>query len=171
MDLSQIISIAGKPGLYRILNQSRGGVIVLSLQDGKKTAIGQTQRVSALSDISMYTVDGDLLLDEILKRVHAHTGGKTVDINVKDDGAVRDFFTEVIPEHDQDRVYNSDIRKLIKWYNSLLEKDLLDFEKETDTQEDKGGTEEEEAKDGAHSEAEPADAAARGEDTEGQKEA
>lgn len=132
MDLSQIISIAGKPGLYRILNQSRGGVIVLSLQDGKKTAIGQTQRVSALSDISMYTIDGDVLLEEILKRVHAHTEGKPVEINIKDDGEVREFFTQVIPEHDEDRVYNSDIRKLIKWYNSLLDKDLLNFDEEAE---------------------------------------
>lgn len=132
MDLSQIISIAGKPGLYRILNQSRGGVIVVSLQDGKKTAIGQTQRVSALSDISMYTIDGDVLLEEILKRVYAHTDGKPVEIDIKDDGEVREFFTQVIPEHDEDRVYNSDIRKLIKWYNSLLDKDLLTFEEEVE---------------------------------------
>lgn len=130
MDLSQIISIAGKPGLYKILNQSRGGVIVTSLTDGKKTAIGQTQRVSALSDISIYTMDGDILLHEILKRMYEQTSGKAVDIDLKDDAAVRDFFTEAVPEHDDERVYHSDIRKIIKWYNNLLEKDMLDFTEE-----------------------------------------
>ena len=130
MDLSQIISIAGKSGLYRILNQSRGGVIVTSLTDGKKTAIGQTQRVSALSDISVYTVEGDILLEEILKRIHDQTGGEAVIIDIKDDNVVRDFFTMVVPEHDEERVYHSDIRKIIKWYNNLLDKDMLDFSEE-----------------------------------------
>jgi len=141
MDLSQIISIAGKPGLYKILNQSRGGVIVTSLTDGKKTAIGQTQRVSALSDISIYTMDGDILLHEILKRMHEKTSGKPVEIDLKDDAAVRDFFTEAVPEHDDERVYHSDIRKIIKWYNNLLEKDMLDFTEEQ-AEEEAEGTEE-----------------------------
>jgi hypothetical protein len=130
MDLSQIISIAGKSGLYKILNQSRGGVIVTSLSDGKKTAIGQTQRVSALSDISVYTLDGDILLHEILKRIYDKTSGKPVEIDIKDDAVIRDFFAEAVPEHDDERVYHSDIRKIIKWYNNLLEKDMLDFSEE-----------------------------------------
>jgi hypothetical protein len=70
MDLSKVLSIAGKPGLYRILNQSRGGVVVTSLVDGKKMAIGHTQRVSTLSDISVYTWQGDEPLKNILKKIY-----------------------------------------------------------------------------------------------------
>jgi hypothetical protein len=134
MDLSKIISIAGKPGLFQIISQSRGGVIVTSLDNGKKIAIGQSQRVSALSDISMYTVDGDILLTEIFKRVNKHMDGKAIDVDVKDDNAVRAFFTEVVPEHDDSRVYHSDIRKLIKWYNGLEAKGLLSFEEEIEAE-------------------------------------
>lgn len=129
MELSQIISIAGKPGLHQIISQSRGGVIVSSLDTGKKMAVGQTQRVSALSDISIYTMDGDILLKEIFERIYAHTNGGAIEIDLKDDETVRDFFTEVVPEHDDSRVYHSDIRKLIKWFNSLLAKDLLTMDK------------------------------------------
>lgn len=130
MDLSQIISIAGKPGLFKIINQSRNGVIVTSLTDGKKMAIGQTQRVSALSDISVYTFEGDVLLGEIFKSMYEKTGGGPVVIALKEDDVVRDFFTEVLPDHDEERVYHSDIRKIIKWFNLLLDKGLLSFEEE-----------------------------------------
>ncbi len=132
MDFSKIISIAGKPGLYRIINQSRGGILVSSVDTGKKMAIGQTQRVSALSDISVYTDDGDMPLDTIFERIHAATDGEAVSINTKDDDALRTFFTEVMPEHDQERVYHSDIRKVVKWFNLLLEKGLLSFDKDED---------------------------------------
>jgi len=136
MDLSQIISIAGKPGLFRIVNQSRGGVVVVSLQDGRKMAIGQTQRVSSLSDISIYTVEGDEPLKDIFAKIHAHTEGKEVDIDLKDQSALRDFLYEILPDHDDERVYASDIKKIVKWFNTLLEKDLLDFsDEETDKKE------------------------------------
>lgn len=145
MELSQIISIAGKPGLHQIISQSRGGVIVSSLDTGKKMAVGQTQRVSALSDISIYTMDGDILLKEIFERVYAHTNGGAIEIDLKDDETVRDFFTEVVPEHDDSRVYHSDIRKLIKWFNSLLAKDLLSMD--SGTQESEAAPEEGTTKD------------------------
>ncbi len=130
MDLSEIISIAGRPGLFKIVNQSRNGVIVTSLTEGKKMAIGQTQRVSALSDISVYTFEGDVLLGEIFKSMYEKTGGEPVVIPMKEDVEVRDFFTEVLPDHDEERVYHSDIRKIIKWFNLLLDKGLLSFETE-----------------------------------------
>lgn len=93
-------------------------------------AIGQTQRVSALSDISVYTFEGDVLLGEIFKSMYEKTGGEPVVIPLKEDAEVRDFFTEILPDHDEERVYHSDIRKIIKWFNLLLDKGLLSFEKE-----------------------------------------
>ena len=130
MDLSKILSIAGKPGLYQIVSQSRGGVVAKSLIDGKKMSIGQTLRVSTLSDISIYVEDGDEPLHNVLKHIHEIYGDKELEVDLKDSDALRSFLREVLPEHDEDRVYTSDIKKVIKWYNMLLENDLLDFTEE-----------------------------------------
>jgi len=148
MDLSQILSIAGKPGLFKILNQSRGGVVVTSLNDGKKMVVGQTQRVSTLSDISIYTLEGDEPLSNIFEKMKEHSGGKEVEINSKDPDALREYFFRVFPEHDEDRVYPSDIKKMIKWFNLLLEKGLLesdDEEKEENSKEEEKAEAPEEA--------------------------
>jgi|SRR5690554_71015 len=136
MDLSKILSIAGKPGLYQIISQSRGGVVAKSLIDGKKMSIGQTLRVSTLSDISIYVEDGDEPLQNVLKQIHEIYGDKELEIDLKDSDALRSFLREVLPEHDEERVYASDIKKVIKWYNMLLENDLLDFSEEEGESED-----------------------------------
>lgn len=130
MDLSQILSIAGKPGLFKILNQSRGGVVVTSINDGKKMVVGQTQRVSTLSDISIYTLEGDEPLANIFEKMRKQSGGKEVEVEFKDPDALREYFFRIFPEHDEDRVYPSDIKKMIKWFNLLLEKGLIDSAEE-----------------------------------------
>jgi hypothetical protein len=130
MDLTQILSIAGKPGLFKILNQSRGGVVVTSLNDGKKMVVSQTQRVSTLSDISIYTLEGDEPLSNIFEMMREQSGGKEVEIDAKDPDTLREYFFKIFPEHDEDRVYPSDIKKMIKWFNLLLEKGLLEKEDE-----------------------------------------
>lgn len=152
MDLSKILSIAGKPGLFEIISQSRGGVVVASLDDGKKMTVGQTQRVSTLSDISVYTVDGDEPLKDILKSFHEFSGGEPIEISLNDSDELRNFFTGILPDHDEDRVYASDIKKMVKWYNLLLKENMLDFsEDEAEENSDAGsdsedsGSEEKEA--------------------------
>lgn len=130
MDLSKILSIAGKPGLYQIINQTRGGVVAMSLLDGKKISIGQTQRVSTLSDISIYTEEGDEPLQNVLQTIFKTTEGAPCEVDIKDDNALRNFLREILPEHDEVRVYTSDIRKVVKWYNLLLKSELIDLEKE-----------------------------------------
>ncbi|HKK40124.1 MAG TPA: DUF5606 domain-containing protein [Cryomorphaceae bacterium] len=137
MDLSQILSITGKPGLYKILNQSRGGVVVISLNDGKKMVVGQTQRVSTLSDISIYTLEGDEPLAKIFEKMKEQSGGKEVEVDSKDPDALREYFFRIFPEHDEDRVYPSDIKKMIKWFNLLLEKGLLESTEEEKEEEAK----------------------------------
>lgn len=137
MDLSKILSIAGKPGLFQVLHQTRGGVVVVSLTDGKKMSIGQTQRVSTLSDISVYKVDGDEPLKNIFESMLTYGKGAQLDIDVKDDNGLRSFFEEIIPDFDKDRVYTSDIRKIVKWYNTLLEKGLLEPSEEEEKEEEK----------------------------------
>jgi len=143
MDLSQILSIAGKPGLFKILNQSRGGVVVTSLNDGKKMVVGQTQRVSTLSDISIYTLDGDEPLANIFEKMREQSGGKEVEVDFKDDDALREYLFRIFPEHDEDRVYPSDIKKMIKWFNLLLSKGLLVKEEEAKSEESTESNEEE----------------------------
>ncbi|MFT6997056.1 MAG: hypothetical protein ACJAQ4_000801 [Cryomorphaceae bacterium] len=137
MDLSQILSIAGKPGLFKILNQSRGGVVVTSLNDGKKMVVGQTQHVSTLSDISIYTLEGDEPLSNIFEMMREQSDGKEVEVDAKDPDALREYFFKIFPEHDEDRVYPSDIKKMIKWFNLLLEKGLLEKEEEEKKEEPK----------------------------------
>lgn len=132
MDLTKIISISGKPGLHKILNQSPGGVVVASLDNGKKMVVGQTQRVSSLSDISIYTLEGDEPLENIFKKMYDQSGGKPVEVDFKNDDALREYLFRIFPEHDEDRVYPSDIKKMIKWFNLLLEKDMLDFSQESE---------------------------------------
>lgn len=162
MDLTQILSIAGKPGLFKILNQSRGGVVVTSLSDGKKMVVGQTQRVSTLSDISIYTLEGDEPLGNIFEKMHEQSAGKEVEVDAKDPDALREYFFRIFPEHDEDRVYPSDIKKMIKWFNLLLEKGLLEFDKEEETEsEEKAESVEEtpkvaETEESAEAEAKPA---------------
>ncbi len=130
MDLSKILSISGKPGLFEIISQSRGGVVVSSLNDGKKMTVGQTQRVSTLSDISVYTEDGDEPLKDILKSFHEFSGGEPIEIAMNDSEELRNFFTGILPDHDEERVYASDIKKMVKWYNLLLKNEMLDFSEE-----------------------------------------
>lgn len=152
MDLSKILSIAGKPGLYQIINQSRGGVVAKSLVDGKKISIGQTQRVSTLSDISIYIEDGDEPLVNVLKTINEKYGDKELDIDLKDDAALRNLMSEMLPSYDEDRVYASDIKKMVKWYNLLLKNDILDFtevpeeDKEVETKEGEQAEEKAKAK-------------------------
>lgn len=128
MELTKILSIAGRPGLYQIISQSRGGVVVTSLIDGKKLAIGQTQRVSTLSDISIYTEEGDEPLANILKAFADRTEGKALELELNDSAALRAFFYEILPNHDEDRVYASDVKKIVKWYNLLIKNGITTFE-------------------------------------------
>jgi hypothetical protein len=141
MDLSKILSIAGKPGLYKVESQSNRGVVVSSIQDGKKMAIGQTQRVSTLSDISIYTMEGDEPLKGIFEKIYERTEGKAIDVDLQNKQDLRDFFLEVLPDHDEERVYASDIKKMIKWFNLLLEKDMLDFSESEESDSEEGASE------------------------------
>ncbi len=150
MDLTKILSISGKPGLYKVLSQSRGGVVAISLLDGKKVSIGQTQRVSTLSDISIYVEDGDEPLAKVLEKSYERYNGELIDIELNDNESLRAFMSEVLPEHDEDRVYISDIKKVVKWYNLLHKNSLLDFSEEEPT-------EEEAAQEGAAQDPETAD--------------
>ncbi|MCB9246255.1 MAG: DUF5606 domain-containing protein [Flavobacteriales bacterium] len=128
MQLSDIISIAGKPGLHKIVGKRPAGLIVETLDSkGKRFPTSITQKISILEDISMYTYDGDKRLADVLRVMHEKVqAGLTLVGRSNSGDEIRDFFREVLPDFDEERVYTSDILKLISWYQILQEFTDLD---------------------------------------------
>ena len=119
IDLTGIISISGQPGLFKIVAQSKNGIIVEGLSDKKRINVYASTKVSTLSDISMFTTGDDKPIEEIMTSIfEKEKGGPAVD-HKADDKAVEAYFKEVLPDYDKDRVYISNIRKLLNWYNAL----------------------------------------------------
>lgn len=126
--LKKILSIAGKPGLYRLVGRGKGMIIVEALADGKRFPVGTRDRVSALGDITMYTNGDDEPLANILKKIGEKYELKPINVkNYDSKESLNDFFAEILPNYDTDRVYPTDIRKLIQWYNVLIAAGITDF--------------------------------------------
>lgn len=131
MDISGIISISGLAGLFKVIAQSRNGFIVESLIEGKRMPVYASHKVSSLEDISIYSKADDVPLKDVFAIIKAKENGPAK-IDTKADGAVvKAYFKEVFPEHDDERVFVSDMKKVFTWYNLLLEKGFLDKEPET----------------------------------------
>ncbi|MCC7331429.1 MAG: DUF5606 domain-containing protein [Flavobacteriales bacterium] len=129
MNLKSIISITGKPGLFKIISQTKNGFVVESLTDGKKMPIYASDKVSALEDISIYTTEEDMPLIEVFAKLYDHTAGKiAVDHNANPEEH-RSFLSKVVPTFDQSRVYNSDLKKLFLWFNILIKSDYIKNQK------------------------------------------
>jgi len=136
MDLSKILSIAGKPGLYKLAGEAKNNLVVESLTDGKRMPAFSHERISSLQEISIYTKDEDLPLHDALKMIYDMTGGQKVDNPKKMSSAqLKELFKKAIPDYDEDSVYVSDMKKVFTWYNTLLEKELLDFSEEEKSEE------------------------------------
>lgn len=129
--LKTILSIAGKPGLYRLVNQGKNMLIVESLTDGKRIPAYMRDKVMSLGDISMYTVEADVPLAAIMQSAYEKTEGKPVDVKALGDEGLRALFGEILPDYDRDRVYITDIRKFFQWYNALLAAGFTSFVEET----------------------------------------
>ena len=120
MDLSKIITIAGKSGLHRVIAQGRHALIVESLADNKRFPVPTSVRVSSLDEISMFTTGDDVPLKDVLTKLHEQAkGGESADPK-NDDDALWKALTEALPNADRDRIYASDVRKLFTWYGQLL---------------------------------------------------
>ncbi|MCM1111569.1 MAG: DUF5606 domain-containing protein [Clostridium sp.] len=118
---NKIISISGRPGLYRLVSQGRNMLIVESLADGRRFPAYARDRVISLADVSMFTNDGDVPLGDVLTAAFEKTEGQPVDFkSLEKEGKLRDFFGEILPDFDRDRVRDTDIRKLFQWYNQLI---------------------------------------------------
>lgn len=136
-ELETIISIAGYPGLFKLLAQTKGGFVAESLQDQKRVTVPLRAKVSMLSEIALYTLEKELPLLEVFKLIHDKEGGKPASTSPKADKIdLEAYFFEVLPNYDEDRVYASDIKKVLSWYNLLLSKKLLSFKEETAKEEE-----------------------------------
>jgi hypothetical protein len=126
MALDNILAISKKPGLYKLINPSRGGYIVESFLDQKRTFVKADKNLSLLSDISIYTLDGEISLSEVFDKIYEKENGMETSISPnasKDD--LEEYLFSVLPNFDEDRVYPSDIKKLLRWYNLLVSLDIL----------------------------------------------
>jgi len=128
MGLDKILSISGKPGLFKIITQTRGGFVAESLIDKKKITVNMQSNVSVLSEIAIYTLNEELPLRDVFKKIKEKENGQPTSISHKDSNdMLEEYFFEVLPDYDEDRVYASDIKKVLQWYNLLQAQDLLDF--------------------------------------------
>ena len=128
MSLDKILSIGGKPGLFKLVTQTRSGFVAESLLDGKKITVGMQSNVSILSEIAIYTLEEELPLREVFQKIQLkEKGGKTSISHKSEKIELEEYFFEVLPNYDEDRVYASDIKKVIRWYNLLHENDMNDF--------------------------------------------
>jgi hypothetical protein len=127
MTLDKILSISGKPGLYKILTQTRNGFVVESLINQKKVSVNIHSNISVLSEIAVYTLTEELPLREVLKKIRDKEVSEQTSISHKDSkDKLEEYFFEVLPDYDEDRVYASDIKKIIQWYNLLQKHGMLD---------------------------------------------
>ncbi|MDE7005963.1 DUF5606 domain-containing protein [uncultured Alistipes sp.] len=128
MELKEILAISGQPGLYKYVAQSTRGVIVESLVDGRRINASASSKVSALTEISMYTEGDDIPLADVFTRIYAHTGGKEAISHKESPEKLRAAFAEAIPEFDRERVHASDIKKCFAWFNTLVAAGFTKFE-------------------------------------------
>ena len=134
--IKTILSISGRPGLYKLVNRGKNMLIVESLLDGKRFPAYAHDKVVSLGDISIYTEDEDIALSEVFEAIKAKHNTGTVDVKNLDDADIRAFFGEVLPTFDQERVYTNDIRKVFAWYNILINAGITEFAELEETSEE-----------------------------------
>ncbi len=127
MSLEKIIAISGKPGLYEIISKTKSGLIVQALSDGKRFPVNGLHNISTLNDIAIYTYEEEVPLREVFLKIHEKEGGKPAIDPKSDKETLLSYFGEVLPEFDAERVYASNVKKVLAWYNSLVDSEF-DFE-------------------------------------------
>lgn len=126
MSLDSILSISEKPGLFKLITKTKNGFIAESLIDGKRLSVNLRSNVSLLSEIAIYTLAEEVPLREVLKKIKTKENGNKTSISHKDSKVnLEEYFFSVLQDYDEDRVYASDIKKVIRWYNILQENNLL----------------------------------------------
>ncbi len=139
--LTKILSVSGKPGLYKLISTSKNLNIVESLLDGKRIPVYLTEKVVALDDVSIYTTGQDMPLREVFRKIkEKENGEKSVLGSKSSNGEVFRYFEEILPNYDTEKVYASDIKKILNWYNILINSGI-DFEQVEPNAEEPAGAE------------------------------
>jgi len=137
MALEKIIAIGGKPGLYELIAQTKGGFVGESLVDKKRLSVSIRAKVSVLSEIAIYALDREVPLLEVFEAIHKKEEGKETSVSPKADKlALEEYFFSILPNYDEDRVYASDMKKILSWYNLLLNSGTLKEALEAETTEE-----------------------------------
>ncbi|MFV0238308.1 MAG: DUF5606 domain-containing protein [Flavobacteriales bacterium] len=135
MDLTKIISISGKPGLFNLIKQSRSGFIVESIETGKKTSVASTNNVNLLVNIAMYTTKAEIPLVEVFHKIAEKEDlGPTLS-HKESNSKLQEYFATILPDYDKDRVYHSDLKKLFQWYNILQKAGLVNLDQPEEIEE------------------------------------
>lgn len=129
MDISKILSISGRPGLWEMKVQTRGGIVAESLLDGKKIPVNIKHNISILGEIAIYTYTEEVPLSEVFQKIGVKENFKQSISPKSTKNELTSYFREILPNFDEDRVYTSDIKKVIQWYNLLVDKGFTSFEK------------------------------------------
>ena len=136
--IRNILAIAGRPGLFKIVKQGKNMLIVSQLATGKCQPAYARDKVSSLGDISIYTVTDDKPISEVFELIKAKNEGNKVDIKaIGGDSEIREYFAGILPEFDNDRVYTADIKKIFSWYNQLIDAGITDFTDSDEAEETK----------------------------------
>ncbi|MXN93282.1 hypothetical protein GR160_18810 [Flavobacterium sp. Sd200] len=133
MSIEKILAISGKPGLYELKLQTRTGFVAESLADGKRVTVGLRSNVSLLSEISVYTYEGEVRLSEVFRAIAEKEDNGPAISHKEDNATLETYFREALPAFDEDRVYASDIKKILNWYNMLQARGLVNKEAVVDT--------------------------------------
>ncbi len=125
--LKDILAISGQPGLYKLISTTKNGIIVENIETGKRMPSYSTSKVSALEDIAIYTVEGeDNPLSNVFKSIREKENSGLAAIDMKAENVkIKAYFESIMPNYDQDRVYVSDMKKVLQWYNILQKQDML----------------------------------------------
>lgn len=126
-NLQKILTVSGYPGLYKYVAQANSGVIVESVSDKKRMVCNMSAKLSSLSDISVFTDEGDVKLQDLFGKMKASLGESDAPSGKSDPAKLKSFFEEVLPDYDRDRFYVSHMKKVVDWYNNLKQFESLDF--------------------------------------------
>jgi hypothetical protein len=134
--LKGILAISGEAGLYKMVSQSKNGIIVESIETKRRIPAYATNKISALEDIAIFTEDEEVPLKDIFINIKTKFNGQEAISHKVPNNEIKTFFKEILPNYDEDRVYVSDMKKVLRWYNILAKENLLEESKEEDTQKD-----------------------------------
>jgi len=128
MDLSKIIAISGKNGLFKLISQSKSNFVVESLDDGKRFPAFANDAIVSLDSVSIFTTDEDISLLAVFQAIYKKENGNPIPNTLQSNDHLKTYFEEILPNYDKERVYTSNIKKVLLWYNILIQHGLLELD-------------------------------------------